>query len=203
MKSIILIIVLALIGGIIGWITNILAIKLMFRPIKPIKIPILNIEIVGLIPKRKDEIAKNIAEVVSKELITVDDLIKQGFSSSDKEELLNYVKDKIRGIVSEKMDFIPAPFRVMVQGPIDNVINKEMGVALEDIEERLIDKVKEKVVIEEIVEEKIMNLDLLELERIIISVCKNELKHIEVLGFILGGAIGLIQGIVMLIINTI
>ncbi|KJU71583.1 DUF445 domain-containing protein [Clostridium baratii] len=203
MKSIILIIVLALIGGIIGWITNILAIKLMFRPIKPIKIPILNIEIVGLIPKRKDEIAKNIAEVVSKELITVDDLIKQGFSKSDKEELLNYVKDKIRGIVNEKMDFIPAPFRVMVQGPIDNVINNEMGVALEDIEERLIDKVKEKVVIEEIVEEKIMNLDLLELERIIISVCKNELKHIEVLGFILGGAIGLIQGIVMLIINTI
>ncbi|MEG1002037.1 DUF445 domain-containing protein [Clostridium sp.] len=203
MKSIILIVVLALIGGIIGWITNILAIKLMFRPINPIRIPILNIEIMGLIPKRKEEIAKNIGEVVSKELLSIDDLIKDGFSDSDKEELLNYVKDKIRGIVSEKMDFVPGPFRMMVQGPIDNIINNEMDGALEDIELKLVDKVKERVSIEKIVEEKVNELDLLELERIIISVAKKELKHIEILGFFLGGAIGLIQGIVMLIINTI
>ncbi|MGL4570834.1 MAG: DUF445 domain-containing protein [Clostridium sp.] len=203
MKSIILIVVLALIGGIIGWITNILAIKLMFRPINPIRIPILNIEIMGLIPKRKEEIAKNIGEVVSKELLSIDDLIKEGFSDSDKEELLNYVKDKIRGIVSEKMDFVPGPFRMMVQGPIDNIINNEMDGALEDIELKLVDKVKERVSIEKIVEEKVNELDLLELERIIISVAKKELKHIEILGFFLGGAIGLIQGIVMLIINTI
>ena len=203
MKSIILIVVLALIGGIIGWITNILAIKLMFRPINPIRIPILNIEIMGLIPKRKEEIAKNIGEVVSKELLSIDDLIKEGFSDSDKEELLNYVKDKIRGIVSEKMDFVPGPFRMMVQGPIDNIINNEMDGALEDIELKLVDKVKERVSIEKIVEGKVNELDLLELERIIISVAKKELKHIEILGFFLGGAIGLIQGIVMLIINTI
>lgn len=92
---------------------------------------------------------------------------------------------------------------MMVQGPIDNIINNEMDGALEDIELKLVDKVKERVSIEKIVEEKVNELDLLELERIIISVAKKELKHIEILGFFLGGAIGLIQGIVMLIINTI
>ena len=59
------ILILTIVGGLIGWITNILAIKLMFRPINPIKIPILNIEILGLIPKRKNEIATNIGEVIS------------------------------------------------------------------------------------------------------------------------------------------
>lgn len=64
MDNIIRILILAVIGGGIGYITNVIAIKLIFRPINPIKIPILNIEIIGLIPKRKQEIATNIAQVV-------------------------------------------------------------------------------------------------------------------------------------------
>ncbi|MGG7077160.1 DUF445 domain-containing protein [Clostridium sardiniense] len=200
MNTIVLIIVLALVGGIIGWITNVLAIKLMFRPINPIIIPILNIEIIGLIPKRKKEIAKNIGEVVSKELLSVDDIINLSINESDKEDLNNYIKDKIRNLVNEKMDFIPAPFRMMVQGPIDKIINEEVDGALEEVEEKMILKVKERIDIEKIVEEKVNELDLLELERIIISVAKKELKHIEILGFFLGGIIGLIQGIIVTII---
>lgn len=200
MNTIFLIIVLALVGGLIGWITNVLAIKLMFRPINPIIIPILNIEIIGLIPKRKKEIAKNIGEVVSKELLSVDDIINSSINESDKEDLNNYIKDKIRNLVNEKMDFIPAPFRMMVQGPIDKIINEEVDGALEEVEEKMILKVKERIDIEKIVEEKVNELDLLELERIIISVAKKELKHIEILGFFLGGIIGLIQGIIVTII---
>ena len=73
MNKIFIILILSLVGGIIGWLTNILAIKLMFRPINPMKIPILNIEILGLIPKRKNEIAENIGEVVATELLSIDD----------------------------------------------------------------------------------------------------------------------------------
>ncbi|WP_346873691.1 DUF445 family protein [Clostridium sp. UBA5988] len=51
------------------------------------------------------------------------------------------------------------------------------------------------------VEEKINELDLQELERIIINVAKKELKHIEVLGFILGAAIGIVQGLVVMVIK--
>lgn len=200
MKAIVSIIIMALIGGIIGWITNVLAIKLMFRPINPVKIPILNIEIIGLIPKRKKEIAKNIGEVVSKELLSVDDIINSSINKGDKEDLNNYIKDKIRNLVNEKMDFIPAPFKMMVQGPIDNIINEEVDGALEEVEEKVLQKAKERIDIEKIVEEKVNELDLLELERIIISVAKKELKHIEILGFFLGGIIGLIQGVVSTII---
>ena len=91
MNTFITIIVLALIGGIIGWITNILAIKLIFRPINPIKIPILNIEILGLIPKRKKEIAENIGQVVANELISIDDIINDAFTEEDKLNLTSYV----------------------------------------------------------------------------------------------------------------
>ena len=80
------ILILTIVGGLIGWITNILAIKLLFRPIKPIKIPILNIEILGLIPKRKNEIAANIGEVISNELLSMDDILNQAFNSSNSNE---------------------------------------------------------------------------------------------------------------------
>lgn len=199
MNSLVVVVSLALVGGVIGWVTNILAIKLMFRPINPIKIPIINFEIVGLIPKRKNEIAKNIGEVVAKELLSIDDIINSAITEDDKIMFSQLVKNKIRKLVAEKMDFIPAPFRMMAQAPVDNIIEQEVDGALKEIEGEVIDHIKNRVDIEKLVAEKINDLDLQELERIIVSVAKKELKHIEVLGFILGAAIGIVQGLVVMV----
>ncbi len=199
MNSLVVVVSLALVGGVIGWVTNILAIKLMFRPINPIKIPIINFEIVGLIPKRKNEIAKNIGEVVAKELLSIDDIINSAITEDDKIMFSQLVKNKIRKLVAEKMDFVPAPFRMMAQAPIDNIIEQEVDGALKEIEGEVIDHIKNRVDIEKLVAEKINDLDLQELERIIVSVAKKELKHIEVLGFILGAAIGIVQGLVVMV----
>ncbi len=199
MNSLVIVFLLAVVGGVIGWVTNILAIKLMFRPINPIKIPLINLEIVGLIPKRKQEIAQNIGEVVAKELLSIDDIIKNAITEEDKVIFSQLVKNKIRNLVAGKMDFVPAPFRMMVQGPIDNIIEEEVDGALKEMESGAINHIKDKVNIEKIVEEKINELDLQELERIIINVAKKELKHIEVLGFILGAAIGIVQGLVVML----
>lgn len=199
MNSLVIVFLLAVVGGVIGWVTNILAIKLMFRPINAIKIPLINLEIVGLIPKRKNEIAQNIGEVVAKELLSIDDIIKNAITEEDKVIFSQLVKNKIRNLVAGKMDFVPAPFRMMVQGPIDNIIEEEVDGALKEMESGAINHIKDKVNIEKIVEEKINELDLQELERIIINVAKKELKHIEVLGFILGAAIGIVQGLVVML----
>ena len=200
MNTLIIIIVLAIIGGIIGWITNILAIKLIFRPINPIKIPIINIEILGLIPKRKKEIAENIGQVVANELVSIDDNIHDAFTEEDKAKLTTYVQDKIKNIINEKLNFIPAPFKMMITPKIDSIIDEEVSPAINELSDDMISKIKDRVEIETIVTEKINDLDLLELERIIISVAKKELKHIEILGLILGLVIGLIQGIVISLI---
>lgn len=199
MNSLVIVFLLAVVGGVIGWVTNILAIRLMFRPINPIKIPLINLEIIGLIPKRKNEIAHNIGEVVAKELLSIDDIIKNAITEEDKVIFSQLVKNKIRNLVAGKMDFVPAPFRIMVQGPIDNIIEEEVDGALKEMESEAVNHIKDKVDIKEMVEEKINELDLQELERIIINVAKKELKHIEVLGFILGAAIGIVQGLVVML----
>ena len=86
MNNIIRILILAIIGGLIGYITNVIAIKLIFRPINPIKIPILNIEIIGMIPKRKTEIATNIAKVVEEQFISVDEITDNIITEQDGKE---------------------------------------------------------------------------------------------------------------------
>ena len=200
MNNFMTILMLTIVGGLIGWITNILAIKLLFRPIKPIKIPILNIEIIGLIPKRKKEIALNIGEVISKEILSSDDILNKAFSPDDGNEFNSYIINKIKNIIDQKLEVIPLPFRMMASPYIDDILNKEVPSALNEITDDLMNKAKEKINIQEMVEEKINELDLEELESIIISIAKKELKHIEILGLILGALIGIIQGILVIFI---
>lgn len=192
------ILILTIVGGLIGWITNILAIKLLFRPIKPIKIPILNIEILGLIPKRKNEIAANIGEVISNELLSMDDILEQAFNSSNGGNFNSYLIDKIKNVINEKLNIIPMPFRMMASPYIDEILNNEVPKAVNEISADLLNKAKENVDIQKIVEEKINELDLEQLEDIIIKVAKKELKHIEILGLVLGSVIGVLQGILII-----
>jgi len=198
MNNFITILILTVVGGLIGWITNILAIKLLFRPINPIKIPILNIEILGLIPKRKNEIAANIGEVISNELLSIDDILDQALNNSDEENFNSYIIDKIKNIINEKLNIIPMPFRMMAAPYIDDILNKEVPGAIDEISADLLVKAKENVDIQKIVEEKITELDLEKLEDIIIKVSKKELKHIEILGLVLGAIIGVLQGILVI-----
>ena len=200
MSNILKILILAVIGGVIGYITNVLAIKLIFRPIKPIKIPILNIEIIGLIPKRRNDIAKNIAEIIAEEFLDVEEIISGMMTQEDKEKIIEYIKEKITNIAQEKMSFIPFPIKSMIEGYIMDAVDVEVRSVINELSEDIVIKAKERINIREIVETKINELDLYELENLILKVAKKELKHIEILGLVLGFLIGIVQGVIVIFI---
>ena len=200
MNNIIRILILAIIGGLIGYITNVIAIKLIFRPINPIKIPILNIEIIGMIPKRKTEIATNIARVVEEQFISVDEITDNIITEQDKQHIIDYIKVRVKLILSEKMTLIPSTIRNLVQNYVSEIIEDEIREGIDELSEEMIIKTKNRINIKEIIENKINELDLYELETIILQIVKNELRHIEVLGLILGFFIGIVQGIITIFI---
>lgn len=200
MNNIIKILILAVIGGLIGYITNVIAIKLIFRPINPIKIPILNIEIIGMIPKRKTEIATNIAKVVEEQFISVDEITDNIITEQDKQHIIDYIKVRVKLILSEKMTLIPSTIRNLVQNYVSEIIEDEIREGIDELSEEMIIKTKNRINIKEIIENKINELDLYELETIILQIVKNELRHIEVLGLILGFFIGIVQGIITIFI---
>ena len=200
MNNIIRILILAIIGGLIGYITNVIAIKFIFRPINPIKIPIFNIEIVGMIPKRKSEIAKNIGEIISDQFLSIDEIIDSMITIEDKENITNYIKLKVKLILNEKMTLIPSTIKSLVQNYVAEIIEDEIRQSIDELCEEIIIKANNRINIKEMVETKINELDLYELEEIILTIVKKELRHIEVLGLILGFLMGIIQGIVTIFI---
>ena len=103
-------------------------------------------------------------------------------------------------MLNEKMTLIPSTIRSLAQNYISEIIEEEIREAIDDVSEEIISKAKSRINIKEIVENKINELDLYELESIILQIVKNELKHIEILGFILGLFIGVIQGIITIFI---
>ncbi len=186
------IVVLALIGALIGYVTNVLAIKLLFRPIEPSWF----FKIQGLIPKRREEIAVTIGEVVEEELLSMEEIIDEVVEKTDKEEILNVIKKKILEIIKSKF-IMYNMFASVIESTMDDIFEKEGEKLLNEMTEKMIHKLANSISIKEMVREKLLKLDLLELEEIIIKIAKKELKHIELLGGVLGLVIGVIQGVIV------
>ncbi|OJT91154.1 hypothetical protein BM533_00540 [Clostridioides difficile] len=194
------ILILAVIGGFIGYVTNVVAIRLIFRPIEPIKIPILNIEIVGLIPKRRAEIAANVGEIIQEEFLSMDEILANIITDEDKEEVVRYIKARVKIIIHEKVSFIPSGIKNMIQDYLGEIIESEVKQSIDELSKNIINKANERIDIQKMVEDKINELDLYELEEIIIRIAKKELKHIEFLGLVLGFLIGIAQGLITMFI---
>lgn len=192
--------ILALIGAIIGWSTNIIAIKLIFRPLQPVKVPLINLTIQGLIPKRREEIAKSIGTVIEEELLSIKDIIGQIVTEEDISGIKATIRLKIGAIIENKLPaIIPSAFKNMISSYVEDIINSEGDKMIRDMIESMIDKATAEISLSALVEEKINTFELEKIESIILDIAKKELKHIEILGGALGFIIGLIQGIIVIV----
>lgn len=191
--------ILALIGSVIGYVTNVLAIKLLFRPYKEIRIPIINFKIQGVIPMRQKEIAKNIGEIVDQELVSISDIL-DGFVTEEKiNGLLLSIQGKLKTVIDMKMSEMPllAGFKGMIFSYIDKIMEEEGQNYIKEIIHNIGKNAQDEIKINEMVEEKINSFDLSKLEELAYEIARKELRHIEVLGGVLGFMIGIVQGIVV------
>lgn len=77
-----------LVGGLIGLITNGIAIRMMFRPLKPVYIGKFRLPFTpGLIPKERERLARSIGDVISRELLNRETLKATLLSESMKGHL--------------------------------------------------------------------------------------------------------------------
>lgn len=89
-----------IIGGVIGYITNGIAIKMLFRPLKPVYVFGKQLPFTpGLIPKEKTRIAKSIGNVISRELLN-EEVLEAVLL---KEEIYKGIEKKIDDFVKYNM----------------------------------------------------------------------------------------------------
>ena len=200
-KLIIYLLLIACLGAVIGWITNFLAVKLIFRPYQPIKIFGL-FTLQGLLPKRKMELAKAIGATVERELLSSEEIFKH----LQNPELRNKLTQGIIYSVKTRIDkYIPTIFpglKDTFMGIIDKIVEKEVEIFFQETFSKTCNDLKDSLPVAVIIEEKINFLDIKELEKMVMSIASKELKHIEIIGAVLGFVIGLIQGGVFLLMLT-
>jgi uncharacterized membrane protein YheB (UPF0754 family) len=188
-----------IIAALIGWITNYIAVKMIFRPRKAWNI--LGFKIHGLIPKRQKELAAKIGETVARDLVYHQDII----DAID----LKTVQSEIRSIVSVKIDSFVADYigknpmiGMFLQGPmleqIRSALLSQVESAVPELMESFSTKMESSLDFKQIVQNRVEGFDLSKLEALVYAISAKELKAIELLGGVLGFIVGLLQVAIML-----
>ncbi|HNX74193.1 MAG TPA: DUF445 family protein [Candidatus Rifleibacterium sp.] len=194
----------AFMGGLIGYVTNWLAIKALFHPQKPWKL--LFFEFQGLLPKRQKELANNLGKIVEGELISVEELIKK-VEPADVEPIVEDMMRNIRNDLEQQIkDYIASfankiPFfNFKADGFVKSVMDKlekELCSVLKRQVPQMLDsaaeKASEKISVQEIVIEKVCNMDLIKLESLFNRIADREMAMIIWLGGVLGVIVGIGQ----------
>lgn len=188
------IILMPFIGGVIGWVTNMLAIRMMFRPRRPIKLPLLPITFQGLLPKCKAEMAANTAKAIEEELLPTDVLIELLENGNYQAELV----EMVGGHVNERLSYslprvLPESLKTMLCQYVKDMVARELPPLFDKLMDQVKTKLETDLRVGPLIEERIMAFDLDELEQLILSVSHRELHHLEVLGGVLGFVIGIAQ----------
>ncbi|WP_418965496.1 DUF445 domain-containing protein [Cetobacterium sp.] len=195
-------ILLIVIGSMIGWITNYIAIKMLFRPYKEINLGIFKIQ--GLIPKRRHEIGISLADTIQKELISIDDIMKKLENANldvQMEKVIdNILEKKLATEITAKFPMIAMFLNESALNKIKEAIKGSIMENKDQIISMLFETLEKNVDFKEIIIEKVDAFSLEELERITFSLAKKELKHIEIIGAVLGGLIGIAQFVITVLI---
>lgn len=184
--------VMVLIGAAIGWITNWIAIKMLFHPYQEKRFLFFRIQ--GLIPKRRDEIGKGISQVVEQELICLQEILEQvdveGIFSRIETMIDEHLDENLERQIKEAFPFAAMFLSRESIGKIKKLIKEGLLEKKEAICASFGEYLEEKVDFQEMIQEKISSFSLEKLEEIISSLAKKELKHIEWIGALLGALLG-------------
>ncbi len=181
------------IGGFIGWSTNVLAVKALFRPIEPR--PFGPFDIQGLLPKRRGELAEKLGATVEQNLLNARDLAAQ-VKPSDLEPIVDRMVAEYTHEMRQKVQQDFPNMSIVIQplisfgGPL---VARAIRQRLPEMIERGADVFVQKVSVQKLVREKVEQMDLEKLESVILSVSARELVWIERLGGILGMLVGALQ----------
>ncbi|MGI6777673.1 MAG: DUF445 domain-containing protein [Acetivibrionales bacterium] len=193
--------IMAFIGALIGWVTNIIAIRLIFRPINPVRIPVVNISVQGLLPRRRGEIARTIGEVIEGELVTYEDILDPIMGDETMESIKSELKKKIREVIEKRFtNIFLRTFKETAATYIENIVDSDGTEMISNFLKKYAQEMPGKINLAKKIEDKINDFEMEYFEKILISIVSKELRHIEMLGAVLGFFIGLVQGLVIVLI---
>jgi uncharacterized membrane protein YheB (UPF0754 family) len=193
-------IMLPAVGALIGYGTNYLAVRMIFRPVKPIRV--LGLTFQGLVPRRQAELAASVGRVVGDHLFSHEDML-EALGRIDLGALVDSALDK--GLAPKIAEYQRMPF---VGAFLTEDRVKELRAAIvrgvvgrkEEVYAGIEAAVRDGIDVHAVVERKVAGFEVARLEKLILEVASRELRSIEVLGGVLGLVVGLAQAAILVLV---
>jgi uncharacterized membrane protein YheB (UPF0754 family) len=196
-----LIYTLPFISAFIGWFTNWIAIKMLFHP--RLEKNILGFKIQGIFPKRQAQFAEKLGQLVSKELISFDDIASKINSPQTLEKLVPTIELHVNQFIDVKLkEEIPLLSMFITGNTMDSIkkgIVKEFENMFPTLVGNMTNNIQQDLNIEKIITEKVQAFSSDKLEEILMAIMSKEFKFVEIIGAVLGFLIGFLQVLLTLI----
>ncbi len=183
----------------IGYVTNVVAVKMLFWPRRPINLGFYTVQ--GVLPKRQAQIAQSLGELVDKELLSLDDVLERLNTPEIQDKLVAKVSEVMKDRLGEILPrMIPGRLIQLIVDTLDKIMRQESANMIDELFTSGREYLTEEIQISKIVEEKVNAYDLDQLEAMIKGISAPELTFIEVLGGVMGFIIGLVQVAILLLV---
>ena len=183
-----------------GWVTTWIAVKMLFHPRNPIKLPGYTLQ--GIFPKNQRLIAEKLGQVVGKELLSFDEIEQKVTNPENLQKLKPEIEAHIDGFLNNRLKEVFPMLSMFIGEKTISQLKEAFLLELENLFPILMktymNKLQHDLDLEKIVTEKVTAFSSEKLENILLQITKREFKFLE----FIGGFFGLLIGIVQVVITV-
>jgi uncharacterized membrane protein YheB (UPF0754 family) len=187
--------IIPVISAFIGWVTNWVAIKMLFHPREPKRF--LGITFHGIFPKRQQQFAEKLGKLVSAEFLSFSDIEQKISSPENLKKIMpmieTHIDDFLRHKLSNEMPILSMFIGDKTINSLKEVFMKELEVLFPQVMKQYAANLKTELDLEHIVIQKVSNLSSDKLEEILYQIMSKEFRFVEIIGAVIGFIIGVMQ----------
>jgi len=194
-------ILIPVISAFIGWVTNWVAIKMLFHPRRPVKILFFTVQ--GVFPKRQQVFATRLGKMVSSELLSFDDIQQKISNPKNLDSIMpmieKHIDDFLRVKLSDEMPFLSMFIGDKTIASLKRIFTEELKTLFPHIMKNYAAGLRSELDLEKIVTSRVAGFSSEKLEAILMQVMRKEFVFVEITGGIIGFIIGIVQVLITLL----
>lgn len=188
-------ILIPFISAFIGWVTNWVAIKMLFHPREPKRF--MGITFHGIFPKRQQQFAEKLGKLVSAEFLSFSDIEQKISSPENLKKIMpmieTHIDDFLRHKLSNEMPILSMFIGDKTINSLKEVFMKELEILFPQVMKQYAANLKTELDLEHIVIQKVSAFSSDKLEEILYQIMSKEFRFVEILGAVIGFIIGVVQ----------
>lgn len=187
--------VIPVISAFIGWVSNRVAIKMLFHPRHPKKI--LGVTFHGIFPKRQQQFAEKLGKLVSTEFLSLGDIEQKISNPENLQKVMpmieTHVDDFLRNRLKNEMPVISMFIGDKTIDNLKKLFMQEIEILLPQVMKQYAANLKSELDLEQIVIQKVSKFSSDKLEEVFYQIMSKEFRFVKIIGAVIGFIIGLIQ----------